>query len=105
MIEKCKDYAKKCGIKFNEKYDNGYSIALGGLTDGVTLKEITDSYSVFTNNGNYKNSKFIYKIVDDEKPRIKYIGDAKKEDILSGKYKEPKVEISDDVAKNGIMKI
>ena len=41
----------------------------------------------------------IYKIVDDEKPRIKYIGDAKKEDILSGKYKEPKVEISNDVAK------
>ena len=63
-LEKCKEYAKKCGIKFNNIEDIGYSIALGGLTDGVTLKEITDSYSVFTNNGNYKKSKFISKIID-----------------------------------------
>lgn len=61
-INKCKDYAKKCGIDFNEKYDNGYSLALGGFTDGVTLKSITDSYSVLTNNGKYRKSSFIKKI-------------------------------------------
>lgn len=56
------NYAKKCGIKFNENEDYNLAIALGGFTDGVTLKEITDSYSVLTNNGNYKISSFIKEI-------------------------------------------
>jgi len=61
-LDKCKNYASKCGIKFNQENDNGYSIALGGFTDGVTLKEITDSYSVLINNGKYRKSSFIKKI-------------------------------------------
>ena len=60
-INKCKEYASKCGIKFSNK-DNGLSIALGGLTNGCTLKEITDAYSVYTNSGNYTNSNFIKEI-------------------------------------------
>lgn len=58
----CIEYAKKCGIKFNENGDNNYAIALGGFTDGVSLKDITDAYSVFTNNGNYQKSNFVSKI-------------------------------------------
>ena len=60
-IDKCKKYGKECGIKFNKK-DNGYALVLGGLTEGVTLKEITDAYSVFSNNGIYQDSSFIREI-------------------------------------------
>jgi hypothetical protein len=42
-IEKCKYYAKKCGIQFSPK-DKGLAVALGGLTEGCTLKEITDAF-------------------------------------------------------------
>lgn len=62
-IEKCKEYAKKVGIEFSDQ-DNGYALALGGMTEGVTLKDITDSYSVFSNSGNYVKSRFISKIID-----------------------------------------
>ena len=61
-LEKCKSYAKKCRIKFNDEFDNNLAIALGGFTDGITLKDLTDSYSVLTNKGNYTNSNFIKKI-------------------------------------------
>lgn len=62
-LKKCKEYAKKCGINFNETMDNNLAVALGGFTDGITLKEITDSYSVLSNKGNYINSSFINKIL------------------------------------------
>jgi len=60
-IDKCKSYAEKVGINFS-KYDNGYALALGGMTNGVSLKEITDAYSVFTSGGNYSKSRFIKQI-------------------------------------------
>lgn len=69
-LETCKNYAKKCGINFNEEYDNNYAISLGGFTDGVTLQEITDAYSVFTNNGNYQKSSFVQKICDSKNNTI-----------------------------------
>lgn len=65
-LDKCLQYAKKCGIEFNDKCDNNLAVALGGFTDGVTLKEITDSYSVLTNNGNYSKSNFINKITNQQ---------------------------------------
>ncbi len=65
-IDTCKKYCNECGIKLAES-DNGYAIALGGITYGVSLKEISDSYSVFNNNGNYIKSKFIRKIQTNDK--------------------------------------
>lgn len=61
-LDKAINYAKKCGINFNENQDYNLAITLGGFTDGVTLKEITDSYSVLSNNGKYKKSSFIKEI-------------------------------------------
>lgn len=63
-LDKCMQYAKKCGIEFNEKMDENYAITLGGFTDGVTLKDLTDAYSIFTNNGNYTKNNFIKKIIN-----------------------------------------
>ena len=62
-LKKCKEYAIKSGLSFEDE-DIGYSMVLGGLTKGVTLKEISDSYSAFYNHGNYVKSNFICKIVD-----------------------------------------
>lgn len=60
-LEKCKNYAEKCGLKFDKK-DSGFAIALGGTTNGFTLQNILDSYSTLNFNGNYSKSNFIKRI-------------------------------------------
>lgn len=60
-IEKCKSFCKKAGIEFSNS-DNGYALALGGFTDGITLKSLTNSYIPFANSGKYIEAKFIKKI-------------------------------------------
>lgn len=60
-IKNAINFANKAGIEFDEK-DNGLAIALGGFTHGISLKELTNSYTVFANNGNYKQAHFIKKI-------------------------------------------
>jgi len=62
-IEKAKDFASNLGIKFNEK-DNHLALALGGFTNGTTVKEIADAYTCFSNLGVYQESNFITKIED-----------------------------------------
>lgn len=63
-LNKCKNYAQKCGLNFDEK-DTGLSLALGGTTNGFTLQNILDSYSTLNFNGNYIKSNFINKIQND----------------------------------------
>lgn len=60
-LNKCKNYAEKAGIKFN-KNDMGLAIALGGLTEGLTLEEITNSYTPLSNGGLYQKYGFIKEI-------------------------------------------
>ncbi len=62
-IEKSKDMAKKCGINF-DKTDTNYAIALGGMTNGVTVKELVNSYIPLSNNGQFFQAQFIRKICD-----------------------------------------
>ena len=61
-VNKCKEYGEKCGLEFDEN-DVGLAIALGGLTNGFTLQNITESYLPYTNSGMFKNSAYISKIV------------------------------------------
>jgi len=62
-VENCKNFAQNCGIEFDEN-DCGLSLSLGGMTTGVNLKNITDSYSIFTSSGKYIKSAFIKEIKD-----------------------------------------
>lgn len=39
----------------------------------------------------------IFRIVD-EKPRLRYINEANEDDALNGKYKEPKIKTTDNIA-------
>ena len=61
-ISDAQEFAKNLGIEFSEN-DNNLAIALGGFTDGVTLKSLVSAYQTFANNGKYSAPKFISKIV------------------------------------------
>lgn len=52
------NYAEKYGYKFSEK-DYSLSIALGGMTDGVTISDVASSYMALANNGYYKKIGFV----------------------------------------------
>lgn len=62
-IDKAKAYLERQNIEFCEK-DNNLAIALGGMTYGTTLKELTNTYQTLANKGNYIQAKFISHIVD-----------------------------------------
>lgn len=62
-IEKCKSFAKKCGIAFDET-DTGLSLALGAMKYGITIQELCNAYLTFVNNGKFSKSTFIKKITD-----------------------------------------
>ncbi len=63
-------YASKMNIKIYDE-DKNLTLALGGMKDGLTLKELCDAYSVFPNGGNFVPSHFI-KEVCDQNGRIIY---------------------------------
>lgn len=62
-IDTGKQYAQNLGIKFDDK-DDSYALALGGMTYGVTLKDLTNAYSVFANDGNFSPCGFVEYITD-----------------------------------------
>lgn len=57
-LSKISAYAEKMNLPLDEK-DFTYSLALGGLTYGYNLKDITSAYSVFTNSGNFMPAHFV----------------------------------------------
>ncbi len=69
-IEKAKNYGRKMKISFDEE-DNSYSLALGGMTYGATLKEITNSFTTFANQGKFAEAKFIH-FITDKKGKVIY---------------------------------
>lgn len=62
-IPKAKRYGTRLGIEF-DSLDNGYALALGGMTYGTTLKTLCGAYTVFGSNGNYVEPSFISQITD-----------------------------------------
>ena len=62
-IDKAKCYAKKMGISF-DKDDTSYSLALGGMTYGINLKDLTNAYSTFASEGKFCKSNFISQITN-----------------------------------------
>lgn len=57
--KKAKQYAKMLGIDIS---NDGLSIALGNLGNGVKLKDLTCAYTTFANFGIHKSPRFIKKI-------------------------------------------
>jgi membrane peptidoglycan carboxypeptidase len=69
-IEKAKLFAKRSGIRFTDA-DNNLSLALGGFSEGVNLKDLAASYTPFSNGGYFKTPSFI-KMIKDKSGRIIY---------------------------------
>ena len=80
-IEKSKRFAEKCGIRFSES-DTSLAIALGGLTNGVTVLELVNSYQPFANNGEFVKAKFVRKICN-LKGEVVYQNNEKVEKVMS----------------------
>lgn len=62
-IPKCEKYLKAMNIALDEDEKN-LSLALGGMKYGLSLKDLTDRYSIFPAGGTYTPSRFIMEIVD-----------------------------------------
>ena len=62
-IDKAMGYLQRQNIEFATE-DNNLAIALGGMTNGLTLKDLTNTYQTLANGGNYIQSKFISHIID-----------------------------------------
>jgi len=64
-IEYSKSFARKCGIKF-DKEDNALPLALGAMHNGITLKELANSYTPLANDGKFIKASCIGAIYDNK---------------------------------------
>ena len=62
-VYRAKDFAKRCGIEFDDK-DDSLALALGGFTYGVSPLQIAGAYSCFASGGIYNSPTLIKKITD-----------------------------------------
>ena len=61
------EYLKKMGITtFDDSKDAGLSLAIGGLTNGVSTLEMAGAYATIANNGTYIQPTFYTKVEDSE---------------------------------------
>ena len=62
-VYRAKDFAKRCGIEFDDK-DDSLALALGGFTYGVSPLQIAGAYSCFASGGIYNTPTLVKKITD-----------------------------------------
>ena len=62
-VYRAKDFAKRCGIEFDDK-DDSLALALGGFTYGVSPLQIAGAYSCFASGVIYNTPTLIKKITD-----------------------------------------
>ena len=79
-IDKAKLYAQDMGISFDEK-DDSYTLALGGMTYGVNIKELAGAYSTFACKGLYCSPKFV-SFITDKNDKLVYINKPKEQEVL-----------------------
>ena len=58
------DYTQKLGITTLDAGDNNQSLALGGITKGVTNLELTAAYATIANGGKYQKPVFYTQVLD-----------------------------------------
>lgn len=64
-MDKVLSLAETAGISTLSGEDNHLAAALGGLTQGVSLLELTSAYAIFANNGIWSQPLAILRVVDD----------------------------------------
>lgn len=98
-IEKSKNLASKMGIPFDSQ-DNNLSLALGGFTNGITIKELAESYSCLARGGVHSSLKFIDKITDENNNTI-YYNSKNSDRVLSSETAYLVTDMLKSVAKSG----
>ncbi|GGA24790.1 penicillin-binding protein 1F [Paenibacillus physcomitrellae] len=93
-------YAEKMGIKL-DKNDNNLAIALGGLTQGTTVKEMAAAYSVFGNEGRYNDPYSIKQVVNQEGTVVYQHGNPEQKKVLSSDTAYYMTKMMQDVISDG----
>ncbi len=78
-VEKAKKYANKMNITTK---DENLSLALGSLTKGISLRNLTSCYAMLANNGNFSQARFI-KEIKNEKGQTIYRHKTQKNKVFS----------------------
>jgi len=63
-VAKSLSYLDKMGVDVTAENDVGLSLALGGMTNGITAVELAAAYEVIANGGMYKEPKFYSKVTN-----------------------------------------
>ena len=95
-------FAKGCGFKFNDN-DYNLSTALGGMTYGTTIPELTSAYMTLANGGIYRKNTFIRQIID-ENGKIVYKNDNKPIRVMSPDTAYLTTNMLIETVKNGTAK-
>ncbi len=80
-VDRGAGYLEKMGMKV-EKEDRTLALALGGMREGFTLKELADGYATFAKEGNFAPSAAILR-VEDGRGRILYRKEAREKKVFS----------------------
>lgn len=100
-VENGKNFANKLGIDFSEK-DNHLALSLGGFSNGTTLKQLADAYSIFANSGYFSPSKYITKIKLNDK--IIYNKNNSKNKVMKESTANQITDMLIDTSKSGTAK-
>ncbi len=79
------NYTERLGIRLSPS-DHNLALALGGLTEGVTLRQLCGAYMTYANMGKYSEPVFVRKITD------------KNGNTIYSHNSEKNVAVSEDVA-------
>lgn len=80
-IKDVEKYAKRMCIELEDD-DKNLSLALGAMKKGISLKQLSDCYSVFANGGNYTGSRYIKEICDNG-GKVLYKNDVRANKVFS----------------------
>ncbi len=81
-VEKSLEYLSRMGVDTSREVDDGLSLALGGMAEGLTPVEMAAAYAMIENGGLYREPLFYTKIVD-AKGETYYEPEQKTERVLS----------------------
>jgi len=98
-IDTGKQYAEKAGITFDEK-DTSYVLALGGMTYGTTLTQLTNAYTSLANGGEFDKATFIQYITD-KNNKIVYLHRPQKKMVFREDSAALMTKILQETAKSG----
>lgn len=101
-VNYAQNFAQNLNIDFDKK-DNNLAIALGGFTEGLSLKTLCDAYTSFANGGKFSLSTYITKI-EDENGKTVYTNTQNSNQVMSESTAYLITDMLKDCAKSGTAK-